>query len=165
MKGQMMFAIILFVLLVGSLGTNIYTQYQLSELNRARNTQIENLQKQLDLQKKSRDRIRDIWEDQAAANDELVLAQNKVDQKIEAYEAEIRKSIRFINTVPQILPDANEANLKKVQTDLSQAQTELDQLIRKNADLKSQSKQKVDTIYLELNEDQTNRANPREGTR
>jgi hypothetical protein len=165
MKSYIVFAVISFILLVGALGTNIYTQYQLTQLNAKYTKDLDTLQSKLNRQKEAKNTIRDLWENQAATNDKLILAQDLVDQKTAAYITEIRKSIRFINTVPQLLPGANEANLKAAEKDLTEAQTNLENVIVENTNQKTNNKNKVDAIYLDLNEDQNNRANPREGTR
>jgi hypothetical protein len=164
MKSYTIFSVILFLLLVGALGTNIYTQYQLTQQRNQYNQQIALLQNQVDAQKNAKNTIRDLWENQAADNDNLIAAQSTVDDKTQAYQAEIKKSIRFINTVPQLLPGANEADLNAATKDLSDAQSALDAIITQNVTDKTTSKSTVDAIYLNLGETQTNRANPRSGT-
>ena len=165
MKPYVIFSVIMFILLVGSLGTNIYTQNQLSQLrdDYAKKLDIEKGKSQA--QKDAKNNIRDIWEAQAATNDKLVIAQTIVDDKTLAYQAQVKKSIRFINTVPQLLPGANEADMITAEKNLNDAQNSLEQIVKENTDAKTANKNKVDAIYLNLGEDQSNRANPREGTR
>jgi cysteinyl-tRNA synthetase len=165
MKSYIVFAVLSFILLIGALGTNIYTQYQLTQLNSKYSKDLDILQSNLNRQKEAKNTITSLWENQAATNDKLILAQDQVDQKTTAYMAEIKKSIRFVNTVPQLLPGANETNLKAAEQDLNDAKSNLERVILENTDQKTSNKEQIDAIFLNLGEDQNNRANPRDGTR
>ncbi|MEM1312606.1 MAG: hypothetical protein AAGF07_04040 [Patescibacteria group bacterium] len=165
MKFSTVFSILLLLLLTTSLGLNIYTQYQLSESSNKHKQDISALEDKIIVQQQARDDIRKIWENQAVINDKLIIAQELVDQKTDAYTEQIKKSIRFINTTPQLLPGANEKELLNAEQELLEARENLEAIIEENAEQKAENKNQVDTIYLDLNEDQNNRANPREGTR
>jgi ribosomal protein S20 len=165
MKGYVLFSIFMFITALGGLGFGLYSQYQIIETNKLYNTKLADLENKVINQREDKNKIRDLWESQTVNNDKLILAQLAVDQKTEAYIAEIKRSLRFINTVPQLLPTVNEDNLKKAESELLAAQKELDTLIDQNAIQKNTAKEKIDALYLQAGEDQSNRANPRDGIR
>lgn len=161
MKPYVFFSILLFLLLVGSLGLNIYSQFQLTELQIKYKTDTEQLQAQVKAQREDKNKIRDLWETQAAENDKLVTTQLELNDRIADYVAEIKKSIRFVNTVPQLLPEISEEKLKKSEEELVTQQQKLEEATKTNSDKKSDIKDEIDNIYLKSNETQSNRANPR----
>ncbi len=146
---------------MGSLGLNIYSQFQLTELQIKYKTDTEQLQAQVKAQREDKNKIRDLWETQAAENDKLVTTQLELNDRIADYVAEIKKSIRFVNTVPQLLPEISEEKLKKSEEELVTQQQKLEEATKTNSDKKSDIKDEIDNIYLKSNETQSNRANPR----
>ena len=111
-------------------------------------------------QKRDKDIISRLWENQAAENDTLVNSQTALLDKVRAYQNTVAKSIRFVNTVPQVTAEANEVQFK---TDTSNLQKNIDLLNQATADnnsKKEEFKLKIETIYQQSGEDLKNRANP-----
>lgn len=157
--------IILVPLLILSLGGNVFfLAKNTSEVDNLK-AQISELQKNRDRQKAEKDQIRSFWEDQASLNDSLVAGQLDVLSEVRNYFEEIGKSIRFVNTVPQILPTISQDNLRNTQNNLKAKMEKLEKQIDNNAQTKQKITDQIDTIYKNGSEDQGNRANPRDGVR
>lgn len=118
------------------------------------------LQNSIANQKKDKDTISYIWEEQAAANDVLVNRQTVVLDKISAYLANVQASIQFINTVPQLTPTASEEGFKNNLNNLRASIDELNVVTKNNNTKKEENKLKIETIYQQAGEDLKNRANP-----
>lgn len=111
-------------------------------------------------QKKDKDVISRIWEEQAAQNDTIIKNQTVLLDKVQAYLANVQKSVRFINTVPQLTSEANESKFQNNLTNLQAAIDELNKSTAENNSKKEEYKLKIETIYQQSGEDLKNRANP-----
>lgn len=127
--------------------------------------QIKNLSEQIALQKQNKNKIYQLGEKQADTNDKLVVQQTQVLEKIEAYIAEVERTVRFVNGQAQVLPTANQNSLEVTKVDLYKEIDKLKELMDENAQRKEEFKNETDLIYRSTNEDKPNRANPREGIR
>jgi len=152
--------ILLCLLLMLAIGA-IITLLFLNNQNTDRlNTDISGYLTEIDRQKDEKNQIRDIWEEQAASNDKLIVSQDNVITQLQDYLAEVNKTFRFIEGQPQLLETADKARYDQSLEDLN---TELENLsldAQESIDLKATNKNKIDTIYLQGFEDQSNRANP-----
>lgn len=157
--------LILVPFLVLSVGGNIFFLLKTGGETDNLKAQISELQKNRDRQKAEKDQIRRFWEDQASLNDSLVSGQLDVLTEVRNYFDEIGRSIRFVNTTPQILPTINQDNLRNIQNTLKEKIDKLEKKIDNNAQTKQRFTDQIDTIYKNGGEDQGNRANPRDGVR
>lgn len=151
---------VLAVLLIGSLGGLVWTLSMYMSQNQAHAQEVASLRAEIDLQRRDKNRIRDLWEAQTAANDKLVIAQENVRLQIAAYQAEFKKSIRFLNTGPELLPGISEKRIKDTEAQLQLELENLEAKTQENAQLKQESKETIDAMYLQSGEDQSNRVNP-----
>lgn len=157
--------LVLILFLVLSLGGNIFFLFKTTGENDNLKAQIISLQKNRDRQKAEKDQIRRFWEDQASLNDSLVSGQLDVLSEVRNYFDEIGRSIRFVNTTPQILPTISQDNLRNIQNALKDKIDKLEKKIDNNAQTKQRFTDQIDTMYKNGGEDQGNRANPRDGVR
>lgn len=157
--------LVLILFLVLSLGGNIFFLLKTTGENDSLKAQIISLQKNRDRQKAEKDQIRRFWEDQASLNDSLVSGQLDVLSEVRNYFDEIGRSIRFVNTTPQILPTISQDNLRNIQNALKDKIDKLEKKIDNNAQTKQRFTDQIDTMYKNGGEDQGNRANPRDGVR
>ncbi len=118
------------------------------------------LQNSISNQKRDKDTISIIWEEQAAQNDILVNRQTALLDQVNLYLSNVSKSIRFVNTVPQFTPDANETSFKLQLSNLQTAINNLNTATSTNNLKKEEYKLKIETIYQQSGEDLKNRANP-----
>ncbi|NJL96713.1 hypothetical protein HC766_00960 [Candidatus Gracilibacteria bacterium] len=124
------------------------------------NDDVSNQLSEINRQKDEKNQIRDIWEEQAASNDKLIVSQDNVLTQLKDYLAEVNKTFRFVDGKSQSLETADKARYDQSLEDLN---TELENLSlesQESIDLKTENKNKIDTIYLQGFEDQSNRANP-----
>ena len=120
--------LILIPFLVLSLGGNIFFLVKTGGETDNLKAQISELQKNRDRQKAEKDQIRRFWEDQASLNDSLVSGQIDVLTEVRNYFDEIGRSLRFVNTTPQILPTINQDNLRNAQNNLKDKIEKLEKL-------------------------------------
>ena len=139
--------------------------YFLYQNSNTQTAQIINLKKDVETQRKQKDEIRGLWEKQAARNDEMVVKQQQLIDSSDEYVLEIKRSIRFVNSIPDILPTISETRLKSAQLDIKNDQVALKNKTDQVLEEKQKSKDQIDTLYLQSQEDQNNRVNPRDGLR
>jgi hypothetical protein len=138
---------------IGSLGY-MYLQSKrlIAEIDNAKSIAI--------FERGQKEKVRKVWEDQAIQNDKLIIAQENYSNQVENLQTELKRNFRFINGTIELLPTASEKRLKDNTDQVLLEKTTLEDIIKKNAELKVENKSKIDTIYLESNQDQANRANP-----
>lgn len=161
MTKQKISIISLIVLVIISLIINIFLIINLQNERRSYETKISSLESEVLRQKNDKNEIRNIWEQTAANNDKLVIANNNLQNRITTYVATVKKSIRFINSVPQIQPEASEISLNEAENGINVELENVNEKVTENEEYKSQSKQKIDALYINSNEDQSNRAGNR----
>jgi hypothetical protein len=138
---------------IGSLGyMYLQTKRLTAEIDAAKSSVI--------FERGQKEKIRKVWEDQAIQNDKLIIAQENYFSQVENLQTELKRNFRFINGVIELLPTASEKRLNDNTEQVLLEKTTLENIIKKNAELKVENKSKIDTIYLESNQDQANRANP-----
>lgn len=157
--------IILIPILIFSLVGNVYFLFSKTTETDTLLKQITELQKNRDRQKAEKDQIRRFWENQASLNDNLVSSQQDVLVEAQNLITEINRSIRFVNTGPQLLPTISQDNLQNIQSTLKDRINTLEKTIEKNGQTKQNTTDAIDKIYKDGKEDQNNRANPRDGVR
>ena len=150
----------LVVIVLGS-----YIGIRESQFQNEQNTLINDYESRVESQKSDKDQIRNLWDEQASNNDRFIIAEQNVREKTENYIRVFNSSIRFINTVPQLLDGADQKIVREAENELRAAQAELDAIIEENVNDKTESTEIIDSLYLQAGEDQPNRANPRDGTR
>lgn len=126
---------------------------------------ITELQLEAARHRQDRDRIRDIWEATTLQNDMLVRTQTSQRDAIDQYIDEVKRTVRFVNTKPDLLPTANETNYTERLTRLTNQMNTYEDIIRKNTIFKTDAKEKIDSIYLQADQSQSNRADPDKGVR
>ncbi len=140
--------------------TLLYNQ-EVGSLNEKISTQVEEIERQKD----EKNQIRDIWEDQAASNDKLIISQDNFVGQVQDYLLEISKTIRVVDGNIEVLETADNQRLEQAKSDVDTDLQDLTLTSEESIDLKNINKEKIDTIYLQGFEDQSNRANPRDGVR
>lgn len=116
-------------------------------------------------QKKQKNEIADIFDTQAALNDDLIDTQRVTIRSAEEYIRLIDQSIRFIDGQPQFFPTATEEQFLNQKNQLIQRISELQRMSEENAAKKELNSDRVKQIYLQAGEDRNNTANEREGFR
>jgi hypothetical protein len=118
------------------------------------------LQAKINNQKIAKNTIREQWQKQAEYNDRMIKAGDTVKTKTDILSNQIKKSIRFVFDKPEILPSIDQKSLETAQKELDEAQKSLEIINQEAIQFKIESTNKVDALYLQLQEDQFNRANP-----
>jgi len=155
------FLIVLLFLIIASSVINIFLLFRLRNDKSDYEAKISSIESEVLKQKNDKNEIRSIWEQTAANNDKLVIANDNLQNRVTTYVATVKKSIRFVNSIPQLQPDANEKSLKQAEDDINFEVENLNEKVSENEEYKSQSKQKIDALYINSNEDQPNKATNR----
>lgn len=155
--------VILVLVTVVSLCAAIASLYLNSVQQKNNQDKITSLEAQIAQQKADKDEIRILWEEQAANSDKLIIAQDNLNTQITNYQDEIKKSIRFVNSSPQLLSTISEKNLTAAGAQITAAQQNLETITQENSTAKQNAKATIDGLYLKAGEQQNNRANPRTG--
>ena len=142
-------------------GWIVYLYWQ----NGVMNNQVLLAQEQELFQKKQKQQITDIWEEQAAINDDLVSLQAQALSQSVTYQTELLKNFRFVNNEPQANNGQDIDKLRQAEDKLYNTLSDINLQIDKNSKKKQELKDKVDTIYKQADEEQQRRANPRDGLR
>jgi hypothetical protein len=151
--------VITILALSGCIGVLYYNYTQKSDYE----NQLQQLRLEIARQKADKDKIRSLWEQTASQNDKLVIAQENLNSQVNNYQAEIKRSIRFINTKPELLSTISEKNILNLEAQILTEQNNLEDLTQENTEIKQSAKDTIDSIYLQAGEEQNNRANPRTG--
>lgn len=163
------FIVILSLLLAGSLGGNYYlytqNQTQKTESDNQYLVLMDKSSKCIRAQRIQKNSIADLWDDQAALNDDLSDQQRKLIQTSQDYVSLIDRSIRFVQSQPQLFPGVKEKEFLDQKNGLIQSITDLTKLGNENAASKDLNAAKIKQIYLDAGEDRNNTANEREGFR
>lgn len=150
-------ALILIVLILGSWVVFMYWQN-----NQLQRDVLINEEAAL-FQRRQKDEIRDIWEEQAALNDDLVYIQSQALSEAVSYQTELLKNFRIINGQPQGNPGQDIDKLRQTEDRLYNILSDMDKIIEINAKRKQEYKDRVDQLYKKAEEEQNRRANPRDG--
>jgi Tfp pilus assembly protein PilO len=167
------FQIILFVILlltsILGLGFSFYLFQENQTLQVETATEITNLKNEknekVTFQRFQKNEIANLFDDQAALNDDLVDEQRRLSQAANEYINYIDSSIRFLGGEPQILPTMNEEDLLKKKNELARTITDLRKISEENSNKKEQSSTRIQQLYLEAQEDRDNSTNDRDGIR
>lgn len=151
----------LLICIIAGLVTNIYWYDKKTKLDRA----LMISENSVTFQKKQKDEIRNLWEDQAALSDNLVFSQTQLFNRLEIYQKIILQSIGFESGKTIIKEDINTSKLKKTEDDLYTILQDINGIINNNATKKDEAKKKIDVLYIEADEDQKNRINYIDGIR
>jgi hypothetical protein len=116
-------------------------------------------------QRRQKNEIADIFDNQAALNDDLQDQQRKLISASEQYIFFIDSTVRFVDGQPQFLPGMKEKNLLEIKNNLASQISDLKKLGDENAQKKEQNSTRIKQIYLDSKEDRNNTANEREGLR
>ena len=116
-------------------------------------------------QRQQKNEIADIFDTQAAQNDDLQDQQRKLITASEKYIFYIDSTIRFVEGQPQFLPGMNEKNLLEAKNNLATEISDLKKLGDENGQKKEQNASRIKQIYLDAGEDRNNTANERDGLR
>jgi hypothetical protein len=128
-------------------------------------SQVSSLTAERDLQKQQKDEIRNIWEDQAALNDNLTYQQNVAIGNTLTYQELLMKLITVVDREPRLNKATDLEKLKFAEDNLFKTLLDIDKLLDDNSRSKLELKSRVDTLYQQAQEDQERRANPRDGVR
>jgi uncharacterized membrane protein YraQ (UPF0718 family) len=126
---------------------------------------LQNNENTINLQKKQKDEIRNIWEEQTSRNDDLSETQIKLTNRIEIYQKILLDAFTIVGNKLEKKSDVNISTFKKVEEDMINALKEINVQIDENARLKELDKDKIDKMYIEADEDQKNRINYLDGIR
>jgi enoyl-[acyl-carrier-protein] reductase (NADH) len=116
-------------------------------------------------QRTQKDEIADIYDDQAALNDDLIDQQKQTVAKSTEFLAYLERSIRFVDGQAQFTETVSEEEYLGLRNLLNTSIFDLNRLSEENASLKEKNSSRVSQIYLEASEDRNNSANDREGFR
>jgi hypothetical protein len=116
-------------------------------------------------QKVQKNEIADIFDDQAALNDDLIDSQRQVAASSEEFMVFVSNSIRFISGKPQFFNEFTEEELVDKKNEVLQEIEEFKKLSEENSNKKEINSDRVNQIYLDAEEDRNNTANEREGFR
>lgn len=111
---------------------------------------------QLVKQKSAKNFVKDIWQNQAILNDNLVTRQQSVEKSIAAYTAYIQNYIRFINDRPEFLKGFSKTEMENKQSVIEQQLANLKLLQDNNYQNKINNLKQINELYLELGERQDN---------
>ncbi len=111
---------------------------------------------QLVKQKSAKNFIKDIWQNQAILNDNLVTRQQSVEKSISAYTSYIQNYIRFINDKPELLKGISKVELDNKKIDIEQQIANLNLLQDNNYQNKISNQKQINELYQELGERQDN---------
>lgn len=165
MKLTNLFLVVVILLLIVSLGGNIYLLYDKNTMQQQYDRQAEIIRRSVESQKRDKDTIRSLWENQALLNDKLIAEQQDMIFQVNQYFEEIDRSIRFVNTVPNVLSTISEYELNTKRNNLKQKIENIIKVREENSAQKSKNKDKIDEIYKNAGEDQPRTANPVDGIR
>jgi G3E family GTPase len=164
--------IITYILLFTNLatfGVVGYLLYDLSQTRQETTVLVENLEAEntddILFQRRQKNEIADIWEDQAALNDDLIAEQQDVIKSSEDYLAYIEDIIRFVNGEAQFQREVDEGEFLDNRNDLNIKIAELERFSQENAATKETYAERIRQLYLEAGEDRNNTVNDREGFR
>ena len=146
--------IIIILLIIGLFSVISFTNDKISQ----NETKTTSLVKEAALQKDEKNKIRKIWQDQAAQNDKLVSSQDNVFSQVRLYADEVKNSIRFIDGQAQILPSISEKKLKDNLDQLNLDIKNLQETTIENTKQKDKNKATIDAIYINSGETQPNSA-------
>ena len=162
--------IVIFLITSVALGGAAYYYYtetlRLTNLNQQNKQQIiAQANNQIIAQKKQKNEIADIFDDQAALNDDIIDSQRDLVKATNEYLQLIEKSVRFVNGEPQLFPSVKEEEFLAKKNGLIQKISELQRISEENATKKERNADRINQIYLDAKEDRNNTANEREGFR
>jgi hypothetical protein len=166
------FRAITYILLLTNLatfGVVGYLIYTLDEERTEAATLVTQLETEKDdaiiFQRTQKNEIADIWEDQAALNDDLVAEQQKVLDSSGDYLLYIESIVRFVNGEAQFIGTVDEQEFLDQRNDLNAKMAQLERFSQENAATKDTYAQRIRQLYLEAGEDRNNTVNDREGFR
>lgn len=119
------------------------------------NTNAE-IKTQLVRQKSAKNFVKDIWQNQAILNDNLITRQQSVEKSIGNFSSYIQNYIRFINDKPEFLKGFNKIELDNKKTDVDQQLANLKLLQDNNYQNKINNQKQINELYQELGERQDN---------
>ena len=111
---------------------------------------------QLVKQKSAKNFVKDIWQNQAILNDNLVTRQQSVEKSIGTFTAYIQNYIRFINDKPEFLKGFSKTELDNKKNDIDQQLANLKLLQDNNYQNKINNQKQINELYQELGERQDN---------
>lgn len=172
MKNNGTYKLFVVILLITSIIGGAVAYYYYSETTRLTNLNQQNKQQvvaqantQIIAQKKQKNEIADIFDDQAALNDDLIDSQRDLIKASNEYLQLIEKSVRFINGEPQFFPGIKEEEFLAKKNLLVQRISELERISGENSTKKERNSDRINQIYIDAKEDRNNTANEREGFR
>jgi hypothetical protein len=154
------YSIIISLVAIIALSGLIYSFNEIRLLSDSSTLNEKELIEQIETQKKAKNEIRAIYETQTANTDKFDRASQKLSTSSRDLLLEIDKSIRFIDGKPQILTTAKEESLKEKQKAVITDAENVSKIGDETEAAKNEVQKKVDAIYVTLNEDGNNRANP-----
>lgn len=164
MKNSNYIIIGLVVALILLLGANVAILLRYQQDMRSYQNNITNLETEVARQRDEKNTVRNLWEEQAAASDKLIIAQTNLINRIGDYQLEVKRSIRFVNSQPELLSTISEERLTNATDDIALEIANIEEKTKENIEAKNKAKQVIDTLYLYGGEEQDNRANPRNTT-
>ena len=135
------------------------------EINQENQKIIQEKEEQVRFQRSQKNEIANLFDDQAALNDDLVDEQKRLLDAADSYISYIDSSIRFVEGRPQFLPAMDEATLLERKNSLVRAIVDLRRISEENSTQKEQFVDRIRQLYLEAEEDRDNTTNDREGIR
>jgi hypothetical protein len=111
---------------------------------------------QLVKQKSAKNFVKDIWQDQAIANDTLVTRQQSVEKSVGSFLAYIQNYIRVVDDKPEFLKGFSKTELDNKKTEIEQQLENLKLLQDSNYQSKISNQKRINELYQELGERQDN---------
>jgi hypothetical protein len=154
---------------VVSLGLNFYLFQENTALEKNLTEKevvlIKEKKSAVNFQRGQKNEIANLFDNQAALNDDLTDEQKRLIQAATDYISFIDSNVRFIDGEPQLLENLTETTMLERKNTLAKAIVDLQKLAKENSDQKTQLSERIKQLYLLAGEDRDNSANDREGIR
>jgi hypothetical protein len=148
------------VLLFGLSVSVIYVTQKSSD-----DKQIQDYKEQILKEREYKRQLQSLLDQQLNNNTELVQAQTNLSREVENYLRSVEISFRVIDGRTELLPDADGRQIKSNQEQVLLELQSIETKLKKIKDEKDAARAERDRIFNESNQNQQNKADPRDGVR
>jgi len=165
MKLTKIFNVVLLVIvfsLIGAIYYGLITHNQVRSNLQAKVDELEKTSQENDIKAKEnatdRDSIRNIWEDQTAVNDEIIISQTEALQTLNEFLRILDDSITISENSINLKTQEKSSQLVKKRNVLETDLLDLEKATGQNVIFKEGAKTKIDDIYIRIGRNQPNTA-------